>query len=348
MKAFVLKERGREGCAFAEANRPEPGAGEVLVRMLAASLNRVDIYMRDNGAGITHTLPQIMGIDGVGEIVSAPEGSPLTKGTRVILYPYEFCGECHYCLAGDQPLCVEAKIVGEHRNGTLGEYVVMQEHSVIPVSPDTDPLEGAAIGVAYLTAWRMVFGKTPLQPGQTVLVQGAGGGVSFAAAQLALMVGARVIVTTSGEDKLERCRKADFHALDYKDKDVLRAIMKLTKGEGADLVVDNVGEATWPLTMRSVRRGGHVVTCGATTGSQPGADLQRLFIRQISVHGSTMGSLAEFENLVSCFERGLFKVPIDATFPLSETAAALDRLEAPDRFGKVVVHIADPEQGAAD
>lgn len=343
MKAFILTARGRDGCAFGTVEKPATGPGEVLVRMLAASLNRVDLYMRDSGAGITHDLPQIMGVDGVGEVVSSPPSSALTTGQRVILYPYEFCGTCRFCLNGDQPLCECARIPGEHRDGTLAEYIALPETSVLPLSERTDPIEAATIGVAYLTAWRMVFGKAPFLPGQTVLVQGAGGGVSFAAAQLAQMAGARVIVTTHGDAKLARCRDEGFAAVDYKG-DALREIMALTDGAGADLVIDNVGEATWGLSLRAVRRGGHVVTCGATTGSQPGADLQRLFIRQISVHGSTMGSLEEFKHLIACFERGAFRVPIDSTYPLADTKAALARLEAPNRIGKIAIHIADPAQ----
>lgn len=340
MKAFLLRHREPAGCALEDVEVPDVGAGQVLIRMLAASLNRVDIYMRDNGAGITHTLPQIMGVDGVGEIVRAPEETGFRVGQRVILYPYEFCGKCLYCLAGDQPLCESARIFGEHRNGTLSEYVVAPAASVLPISDQVDPLTAATIGVAYLTAWRMVFGKAPFSPGQTVLVQGAGGGVGFAAAQLAQMAGAKVIVTTTGADKLARCTDEGFAAVDYRG-DALGQIMALTGKQGADLVIDNVGEATWGLSLRATRRGGNIVTCGATTGSQPGADLQRLFIRQISVHGSTMGSLAEFRNLIACVESGRIHVPIDSVFPLAETNAALARLEAPDRLGKVAIRISD-------
>lgn len=346
MKAFILNRRGRDGCGHGDAQMPQRGADGVLVRMLAASLNRVDLYMRDSGAGITHSLPQIMGVDGIAEVVEAPEGSGLSPGTRVILYPYEFCGHCPPCLAGDQPLCEAARILGEHRDGTLAEYVALPLRSVLPISADSDPIAAAALGVAYLTAWRMVFGKARFRPGQTVLVQGAGGGVAFAAAQLAQMAGARVIVTTRGAAKLARCRAEGFAAIDHSG-DALREIMALTGGRGADLVIDNVGEATWGVSLRAVRRGGDLVTCGATTGSQPGADLQRLFVRQISVHGSTMGSLSEFAGLIACFERGAFAVAVDSTFPLSRTDAALARLEAPDRIGKVVIQIAEPSHSGA-
>lgn len=341
MKAFILSQRGADGAHYGTAEKPQRGDAEVLIRMLAASLNRVDLYMRDSGAGISHSLPQIMGIDGVGEVVEAPAESNLATGQRVILYPYEYCGTCPHCLAGDQPLCLSARILGEHRDGTLAEYVSLPARSVLPLSPEVDPTEAAALGVAYLTAWRMVFGKAPFSPGQTVLIQGAGGGVSFAAAQLAQMAGARVIVTTTGEDKLTKCRKAGFHAVDHTGN-ALDEILDLTQGNGTDLVIDNVGEATWGLSLRVARRGGNLVTCGATTGAQPGADLHRLFVRQLSIHGSTMGSLTEFERLIACYENGAFRIPIDSTYALEDTAAGLQRLSAPDRFGKIVISIAAP------
>ncbi|MBD1548799.1 zinc-binding dehydrogenase [Roseibium aggregatum] len=348
MLALVLEQRGPDGAVVREVARPEPGTGEVLVRMLAASVNRVDLYMRDNGAGITHELPQVMGVDGVGEVVAAGAETQLAPGRRVVVYPYEFCGRCRYCLAGEHPLCVKAKIPGEHRDGTMAEYLVMPETSLLPISDKADVNGAAALGVAYLTAWRMLFGKVPLTPGAVVLVQGAGGGVSYAAAQLARMAGVRVILTTTGAQKLDHFRKAGFEMIDYREGDVAKAVLAMTGGQGADLVVDNVGEATWGQSLRSLCRGGSLVTCGATTGSQPGADLQRLFIRQLSVHGSTMGSFEEFRRLIASFEAGHFEVPIDSVYPLQQAAEALNRLSAPDRLGKVIVRIADPSasQGA--
>lgn len=193
---------------------------------------------------------------------------------------------------------------------------------------------------AWLTAWRMVFGKVALHPGATVLVQGAGGGVAQAAALLARMAGARVIVTTSGAAKLDHFRAAGFEAIDHAAGPVSRAVLALTDGAGADLVVDNVGAATWDQSVRAVRRGGAVVTCGATTGGVPSADLQRLFVRQLSVHGSTMGSLAEFRRLIACFEAGRIAPLIDSVLPLDRAPEALARAEGPARLGKVVLKIA--------
>lgn len=339
MKAIRLMERGVAGVLFGEAPAPPCPPGSARVRVRAASVNRVDLYMRDSGAGITHTLPLVMGVDGAGEVLEAPADTGLAPGDRVVLYPYEFCGTCRYCLAGDQPLCTTARIPGEHRDGTFAEEIVLPARSLVRLPEGADLDQAAVLGVAHLTAWRMVFGKVPAGPGWTVLVQGAGGGVSHAAVQLAMMAGARVIVTTSGAGKLAHFRALGVEVIDYRAADVARAVLALTGGAGADLVIDNVGAATWASSLKSVARGGHVVTCGATTGGNPSAELQRLFIRQISVHGSTMGSLEEFRRLIAAFANGGFVPLIDSIFPLDEVPAAFARLEEADRLGKILIRI---------
>lgn len=339
MKAIILERRGRDGVRYADFPEPACPPGWARIRMTAASVNRVDLYMRDSGAGITHDLPLIMGVDGSGEIIDAPPDSGLASGDRVILYPYEFCGACRYCLAGDQPLCTSARIPGEHRHGTFAKQIVMPVRSLIKLPADADMDQAAVLGVAYLTAWRMVFGKTPCGPGTVVLVQGAGGGVSYAAMQLALMAGARLVVTTSAA-KLGHFGNLGIEAIDHAS-DVARAVLKLTDGHGADLTIDNVGESTWASSLRATARGGHVVTCGATTGAQPPADLQRLFVRQLHVHGSTMGSVEEFRRLIAAWRRGGFTPLIDSSFALSQTPAAFDRQEDPARIGKILIRITE-------
>lgn len=340
MKAIVLTDRGADGVALCDMPEPAVPEGWAKVRMLAASVNRVDLYMRDSGAGITHQLPLIMGVDGVGVVAEAPEGSGIAPSDRVILYPYEFCGTCRPCLRGEQPLCHHARILGEHRHGTFAEYVALPARSLVKLPDEADMDQAAVLGVAYLTAWRMVFGKAPAGPGTVVLVQGAGGGVSYAAVQLARMAGARVIVTTTGADKLAHFRGLGVEALDYRDADVARPVLAMTGGEGADLAIDNVGERTWGASLRALARGGHLVTCGATTGAHPSADLQRLFIRQLSVHGSTMGSMDEFRRLVLAWRSGSFTPLIDSSFPLAEVPSAFARLEDPARMGKILIRIA--------
>ncbi|MCR8549422.1 zinc-binding dehydrogenase [Salipiger sp. P9] len=340
MKAIVLHQRGKAGVALREMPSPECPPGWARVRMRAASVNRVDLYMRDSGAGITHDLPLIMGVDGAGELISAPGRPDLAPGDKVILYPYEFCGTCRACLAGDQPLCRTARILGEHRHGSFAEEVVLPARSLIRLAPEADMDQAAVLGVAYLTAWRMVFGKAPVGPGSVVLVQGAGGGVAYAAVQLARMAGARVIATTSGTDKGAHFRALGIETIDYRTQNLPEAIAALTDGEGADLVVDNVGEATWGASLRSLARGGHLVTCGATTGAHPSADLQRLFVRQLSVHGATMGSMEEFRRLIRAWETGGFEPLIDRAFALADVPDAFDHLETPARMGKILIRIA--------
>lgn len=340
MKAIVLGARSAAGVALRDMPDPDRPAGWVRVRMRAASANRVDLYMRDNGAGITHTLPLIMGVDGAGEVAEADADSGFAPGDPVILYPYEFCGTCRACLAGDQPLCHRARILGEHRHGTFAEYVSLPARSLVRLPAHANLDQAATLGVAYLTAWRMVFGKGPIDPGTTVLIQGAGGGVAGAALQLARMAGARVLVTTTGADKLAHFRNLGGEVIDYRGENVAKTALALTGGEGVDLVIDNVGARTWDASLRALARGGRLVTCGATTGAHPSADIQRLFVRQLSVHGSTMGSIEEFRRLVAAWVAGGFVPPIDSTFPLAEVPAAFDRLEHPARIGKIVIRIA--------
>lgn len=344
MEAVVLHERSAAGPRLTRIDPPSRFEDGVLVRMLAASVNRVDLYMRDSGAGITHELPLVMGVDGVGEVLEAGSSSAFRSGDRVILYPYDFCGRCRYCLAGDQPLCTRAHIFGEHVDGTFAQVMAVPERALVRLSPGADLHQAATLGVAYLTAWRMIFGKVATGPGQIVFIQGAGGGVAYAAMQLARMAGARVIVSTSGAEKLAHFRELGLEAVDYRDGDMVKQVLSLTEGEGADLVIDNVGEKTWGASLRVVARGGHLATCGATTGAHPSADIQRLFVRQLSIHGSTMGSLEEFRRLVRAFETGAFVPPVDRVYPLAEVPAAFARLEEADRMGKIVISIAEPQE----
>lgn len=341
MKAVQLTSRGKSGIGVADCPQEELFPGFVRLRMLAASVNRVDLYMRDSGEGIRHSLPLIMGVDGVGEVIEIAGASDFRIGQRVIIYPYSYCGQCRYCQMGDQTLCNSAKIFGEHIDGTFRNEMVVPSKSVLPLSDSADVEQAAALGVAYLTAWRMVFGKGPVEPGMRVLVQGAGGGVSYAAMQLARLAGAKTIVTTTGAQKVAHFKGLGVDVIDYREARVPDAVMSLTSGEGADLVIDNSGEASWPASLRSLARGGRIVTCGATTGGHPSAELQRLFIRQFNIHGSTMGSMDELRRLLRAFEAGEFEPMIDSRFPLSEIGAAFERQEAPERMGKVVLRIAD-------
>ncbi len=340
MRAVVLTHREPGGVAVQDIPMPKRGAGEVLLKVHAAGLNRVDLYMRDSGVGITHRLPQVMGVEGAGVVAEADADSGLVAGQKSVIFSNAFCGQCRYCLAGDQTLCLRASIMGEHRDGAFAEYVVMPSRCVLPLPDSVDLLEAGAMLTAHLTAWRMLFGKRALRPGETVLVVGIGGGVAVACLQLAKIAGARVIVTSSSDAKLERALALGADAgVNYRTQNVPECVLALTNAQGVDMVIDSVGEASWSDSLRSLRRGGRLVTCGATSGSHPSADLQRMFIRQLEVYGSTGGSLDEARELLRVFASGNIPPVIDRQFSLEDAPAALDYLARSDQFGKVLLRI---------
>lgn len=342
MKAvFITGHGGNEVVAIGERPMPVRRPGEVLVRLKAATLNRVDLYMRDSGAGITHQLPQVMGLDGAGVVEEADaDESWLQPGQPVVLHPGVSCGRCEFCLRGQGVLCTRVSYLGEHRDGTLAEFVSLPARNVFPKPAALDWAEAAALGVNHLTAWRMLFTKAQLKPWETVLIFGVGGGVSLAALQLVKMAGATAIVTSRDDDKLQRALAlgAD-HAINGAKEDIARRVLALTGGRGVDVVFENVGAAVWSSALKSLVRGGRLVTCGATTGDQPGADLRRLFIRQLQVMGSTLGDLGEFADLLRVCERGLIRPVIDRRYGLDDAHAALDRLESGAQFGKLAIEI---------
>lgn len=335
MKAVVLERRGADGVNWRDFPNPIPAPGESVLRVVASSLNRVDLYVRDNGAGITHTLPQVMGVEAAGEIVEAEPGSGLTPGMKAILFSEAFCNQCRYCLAGDQSLCENVKIMGEHRHGGFAEYIAMPSRCFLPLPGDADLVAAGALMTGHLTAWRMLFGKRTLQPGERVLIVGIGGGVAVACLQLAKLVGAQIFVTSSSDEKIARALAMGASGgVNYRKDRVSNAILEMSNG-GVDMVIDSVGEASWGDSLRSLRRGGRLVTCGATSGSNPPADLQRVFIRQLEIYGSTGGSLGEFRQLLDVFNRGLVKPVIDSTFQMADIRAGFDRLAAATQFGKI-------------
>jgi NADPH:quinone reductase-like Zn-dependent oxidoreductase len=335
MKAAVLERRGPDGVSWRDFTDPVPSAGESVLKVAASSLNRVDLYMRDNGAGITHALPQVMGVEAAGEIVEAEPGSGLKMGMKAILFSEAYCGRCRYCLAGDQPLCENVQIMGEHRHGGFAEYIAMPSRCFMPLPGDADLVAAGALMTGHLTAWRMLFGKKTLRPGESVLIVGIGGGVAVACLQLAKLAGARVFVTSSSDAKIERAIALGAGGgVNYRRDRVSSAILEMSNG-GVDMVIDSVGEASWAESLRSLRRGGRLVTCGATTGSNPPADLQRVFIRQLEIYGSTGGSVSEFRQLLDVFNRGQVKPVLDATFAMADIRTAFDHLASGAQFGKV-------------
>lgn len=334
--AILTGHGGNEVIAVADRPKPTRNPGEVLVRMRAAGLNRVDLYMRNGGEGITHGLPMVMGLDGAGSVEEADVGSRFKPGDPVVIYPIRTCGHCEFCLRGEGVLCTSARYLGENIDGTLSEFVCVPEENLVPKPDNLDWAEAASLCVSGLTAWRMIHTKAQIKPWETVLVFGIGGSASLAALQLLAAEGIRTIVTSRDPKKLEEARAFGAFAGLRSDSDrFLNELKELTGGRGVDVVVENVGTAVWPLAMRSLVRGGRIVTCGATSGDDPSADLRRLFIRQLQVLGSTLGTRTELAQLIDFVSRYRVKPHIDSVFPLARIHEAFDRLEATQQFGKI-------------
>ena len=342
MKAVCITGHGgNEVVEVQDRERPARKPGEVLVRMHAATLNQVDLYMRNSGAGITHQLPQIMGLDGAGvvEEMDADE-TQLSLGQAVVIYPGVSCGRCEFCQRGEGVLCTRMQYLGEHRDGTFAQWISVPVRNVFAMPKGLSYVQAAALGVNHLTAWRMLFTKARVLPWETVLVFGIGGGVSLAALQLAKAMGAKVIVTSRAQDKLERAMAmgADL-GINSSTQDVAKAVLAHTGGRGVDVVIENVGQAVWSSAMKSLVRGGRLVTCGATSGDQPPADLKRIFIRQLQILGSTLGDYSEFSDLLAFVERHGIVPAIDSEFPMGDIHKALSRLESGQQFGKVGLNL---------
>ena len=313
----------------------------VLVRLEAAALNHLDLYVLAGLPGVTIRPPWIVGSDGAG-IVEAV-GSAVTgvrPGDRVVVNPGTSCGACEYCADGEQPLCPRYRIYGEHLPGFLTEAIVVPERNVLAVPPSVGPEQAAAFTLATLTAWRMVVGRAQVRPGDQVLVWGIGGGVALAALQIAKRIGATVWVTSGSPAKLARARAlgAD-HVLDHRTQDVPRVIREATGKRGVDVVIDSVGEATWARSLQALGRRGRLVTCGGTSGPKVETDVRRLFWNQWTIMGSTMGNDAEFAAIVGELRAGRLLPPIDSVWPLAQGRQAYERLASGEQFGKVVVRI---------
>ncbi|MGI9090247.1 MAG: zinc-binding dehydrogenase [Gemmatimonadaceae bacterium] len=304
------------------------------VRVLAAALNHLDLFAITGLPGISITPPWIVGSDAVGVIDGTDD--------LVIINPGISDGTCEYCRHGEQSLCVNFKILGEHLPGTLAGYVVVPERNIARIPRDTPIAEAAAFSLATLTAWRMVVTRANVRPDDEVLIQGIGGGVALAALQVAKHIGARVWVTSSSDDKLQRARNlgAD-ETLNYRSVDVAREIRARTGKRGVDVVIDSVGEATWSSSLGALGKLGRLVTCGATSGPMVVTDARRLFWNQWSIMGSTMGNDAEFEAVAAELARGNLMPPIDSAFDLADGRAALERLQSGEQFGKIVVRVAE-------
>jgi NADPH:quinone reductase-like Zn-dependent oxidoreductase len=339
MRAAVFHEHGGpEVVRMEERPTPSAGPGEVRVRVHAAAMNHLDLWVR-RGLPIETTMPHIGGSDvaGVVDAVGAGVEDPV-PGTRVVVNPSLVCGRCEWCGRGEDPLCVRYRILGEHTDGGFAEFVVVPADNVHRL-PDAVSFEAAAaLPISYMTAWRAVVHRAAVRPGEDVLVMGASGGTAIASVQVAKLCGARVFAVTSGRENVERVRALGADVVyDRLEVDVPREIYRDTGKRGVDVVVENVGQASWEGSVRALARDGRLVTYGATTGHEARLDLRVVFWKQIRVIGSTMASRAEFAEMLRLALRGELVPVIDCVLPLDEARAAHERLERGEQFGKIVL-----------
>jgi NADPH:quinone reductase-like Zn-dependent oxidoreductase len=318
MKAIRIHEDGGpEVLRYEDAPDPVPQDGDVLVHLRAASLNHLDLWVRKGLPSVPK--PRILGADGAGT---------LDNGERVVINP----GIDH---GGGR-----ITVVGEHMDGTHAELVVVPEENVYPIPADLSFEEAAAFPLVFETAYRMLVTKAAIRPGEWVLLWGIGSGVATAGLQIAKALGANAIVTSSSDEKLARASELGADAtVNHASGDVVEVVKEATDGRGADIVVEHVGEATWQRTLQAARAGGRITVCGATTGPNPPAALHRIWWKQLTVFGSTMGTKEDFEGAYELISSGRARPIVDRVFPLTEARAAHEYLEAGEQLGKVVLSI---------
>ena len=342
MKAIVFRQHGRpEVLQYVDVPDSEPRPNEVLVRVRACALNHLDLWVRGGLPNVPIPLPHIPGSDVAGEI--AKIGSEVTTvrvGQKVVLAPGVSCGKCAACVSGQDNRCRQFTNLGYMIDGGCAEFVRVPEVNCLPYPENLSFEQAAAVPLVFQTAWHMLIARAELQPGEDVLVLGAGSGVGSAAIQIAKFFGARVIATAGSDEKLAKARElgAD-HAINHKSQKIRDEVRRITNKRGVDVVFEHVGTATWDDSLASLALAGRLVTCGNTTGYDAKIDLRFLFSRQLSLLGSYMGVKSELHTVMKLVAAGRLKPVVDRTFPLAEAAAAHAYLETGQQFGKVVLTV---------
>ncbi len=342
MKAITFHQHGGpEVLTCAELPTPAPGPGEVLVKLAAAALNRMDLWVRNGWPGIKLDYPHIPGADGAGEIAAVGQGvSSWQPGDRVVINTNLGCGACAFCLAGQDNLCQSWRLLGETVRGTYAEYAVVPARQVYRLPAGFDAQTAAAAGLVFHTAWHSLISRGRLQAGESVLIVGASGGVNTACIQIAKLAGATVYVVGANPDKLALAERLGADVLIDRSAEAnwAKTVFTLTGKRGVDVVVDNVG-VTFPLSFRAARKGGRILTVGNTGGAQFEIDNRFVFGKHLAILGSTMGTLADFAAVMELVLAGKLQVAIDRAYPLTEARAAHERLESGQQLGKIVLTI---------
>jgi NADPH:quinone reductase-like Zn-dependent oxidoreductase len=349
MKAVLFRQHGGpEVLEYTDFPTPEPKPGEALIRLHAASLNRMDVMVRNGWQGLKLELPHINGADGAGEVVafgeSIDESSRLRDevktGDHVAINPNLGCGKCEFCLAGKDNMCRDWHLLGETVGGTYAEYVCVPVRQLYKLPDAFDFHRAAAAALVYQTAWHSLVKRGNLQKGETVLIVGAGGGVNTASVQIAKYIGARVVIVGSDARKLEMARSigADILIDRSKESDWSKSVFQATEKRGVDVVVDNVG-TTFMMSLRALRKGGRLLTVGNSGGPRFEIDNRFIFAKHLSIIGSTMSTIADFNEVMDLIVAGQLQPVMDKTFPLKEAASAQERLWKNENFGKITLSV---------
>ncbi len=341
MNAVFFREHGGE-IQYGEFPAPMPGPGEVLIRLEAVSLNRAELITWEGWPGFDLEMPHVPGADGAGHVVEV--GSQVTEfavGDRVVINPDLFCGTCEFCRAGQENRCTSWRLLGEHAPGTFRELISLPERNLLKMPKDFDATVAAAAALVYLTAWHSLITRGQLRPGESVLVIGASGGVNTASIQIAKYAGASVLVVGSGADKLAVAKDAGADLLIDRSQDKAWSKTAYRAGgrRGVDVVVDNVGAETMPLSLRAARKGGRILTVGNTSGPKFELDNRFLFGKHLSIIGSTMGTSNEFETVMGLVFEGKLNPILDRQFLLEDAAMAFEHLKAGNQQGKITLKV---------
>jgi NADPH:quinone reductase-like Zn-dependent oxidoreductase len=342
MKAVLLYEHGGpQVMQYGDLETPEPGPGQVLVRLKAAALNRLDLWTRAGWPGLKLEYPHILGADGAGEVAALGAGvEGWSPGERVVINSNISCGHCEYCIAGQQNRCKNWELLGETRRGTYAQYVVVPAGNLFPIPEDFDEHTAAAAALAYHTAWHSLITRGALRPGESVLVVGSSGGVNSASIQIAKLTGATVYAIGSNAEKLALAESlgADFLIDRSKEENWSKTVYLLSGKQGVDVVVDNVG-TTFPLSFRTAKKGGRILTVGNTGGPKFEIDNRYIFGKHLSILGSTMGTDRDFSTVMGLIFSGKLNPAMDRSYPLWEAKAAHERLERGEQLGKITLEI---------
>lgn len=342
MKAVLFNEHGEvDRLQYGEIEEPKPGRGEVKVKIEACALNHLDIWVRLGGRPVEIPMPHISGSDISGTVVEFGEGvEGIEMGSRVVIAPGVACGQCEYCYGDNDSACSQFKLMGFQVQGGYAEYAVAPARNIIPVSDRLSFEEWASMPLVSVTSWHMLFTRGGLQCGETVLIQAAGSGLGIVAIQLAKLAGAKVITTAGTDAKLEKAKAlgAD-EVINYKKKDFVDEVMNITGGRGVDLVFEHIGGETFTRSLDALRKTGRLCICGITAGMEAKINLFFTFAKQLTVHGSYMGSLNEQKKVIQLAEEGKIKPVVDSVFPLEKAQDAQQHMLDRKNFGKIVLKV---------